>query len=124
MGFEFNRGSFQSRLALADRSVGDLVKDTVQPAPEKTLPWYLSRAKRGNFFLSLRVSESNNLVKQWLSNPQIVRRIKWIHQEDPSKNYEKVNIKSRYDGIVFIENTTSVRPTPNALEAASKREKF
>jgi len=124
MGFEFDRGSYQSRLALADRIPGDLVKDTVPTAPEKSLPWYLTRANKGNLFLNLRVSRQDSIVEQWLINPQIVRKISWIHQEDASQNFEKVSIKSRYDGILFIDSTTSVRPTPNALEAASKREKF
>ncbi len=124
MGFEFNHGSYQTRLAMIDKSVGDLSKDTVPPAPEKSLPWYLTRAKKGNFFLDLRVPEQNSVVEQWLTTPQIVRKIPWIHQDDESKNFEKINIKSRYDGILFIDQTTSVRPTPNALKAASKREKF
>lgn len=124
MGFKFNRGSYQSRLFLPDKTVGNLIKDTVITAPEKSLPWYLSRVKRGNLFLNLRVSEQNSIVEQWLTNPQIVRNIPWIHQEDASKNFEKVNVKSRYDGILFIDSTTSVRPTSNALEAASKKEKF
>jgi hypothetical protein len=78
----------------------------------------------GNFFLDLRTFKYNPVVEQWLNQPQVVRKIPWIHQDDASKNYENVNIKSRYDGILFIDSTNSVRPTKNALEAAYKGEKF
>jgi erythromycin esterase len=44
MGFEFNRGSYQSRLSMPDKSVRNLIKDTAPEAPEKSyLGIYLVR---------------------------------------------------------------------------------
>jgi erythromycin esterase-like protein len=59
------------------------------------------------------------MFKQWLNQPQMMRYFGWFNDDTSIK---KVDLKRRYDGIIFIEQTTATRPTKNALATVSKGE--
>jgi erythromycin esterase len=119
IGFTFNKGSYQSRTQLPDKSFGDLQVMTVSPAPKEYVDWYLSRTKKGNLFWNLRDPVRHPAVKQWLSEPQLFRSFGWLNF---AQDTLKANIKPTYDGIIFLENTSPTHPTPNALQSVMKRE--
>lgn len=124
LGFEFSQGSYQNRIVLPDNYLGDLIENTHPPVPAQSLPWYLSHTKKGNFLLNLRTTVFNTMVEKWLNQPKEVHNVQWFANET-SKNFaEMKNLKSMYDGILFIENTTRTRPTKNALETAAKKVGF
>jgi erythromycin esterase-like protein len=120
-GFEFNQGAFQSRTQLSDTLLGDLKEITLPPAPERSLPWYLSRANLGNLVLDLRASAGEPAIERWLQTPQIVHTANWVCTDGFQFNVE-MSIAREYDGIVFVERTTPTRPTANALKTAADRE--
>ncbi len=125
IGFEANEGTYQTRTWMPEELVlAGFREDTLAAAPERSLPWYLSQAKQGDLFLNLRAPIKNAAVEGWWNTPQITRDIAWVYQDDPSQFFLKVNLKSYYDGILFIEKTTRARPTKNALELASKKVGF
>ncbi len=119
MGFEFNEGSYQTRVRLPDKSLGDLKTNKVAPAPEGYVAWYLSRAMKGDLFLNLRSTVSNDLVQSWLDSPQIFQYFGWLNHD---VSIRKASPGIRYDGILFIESTTPTRPTSNALKTVSRGE--
>ncbi len=120
---EFNQGSFQTRLLLPDNILGDLKEVTVPPAPEGSLPWYLSRTNVGNLILNLRAPVDNPVVEQWLHSPHKVYLTGWVNSGESQDNYIKeLEVKRYYDGILFIDRTTATRPTANALKTATRRE--
>ncbi len=118
IAFEFNQGTYQSRLRFPG-TFGDLKEVNIAPAPKGYLAYYLSQAKRGSLFWNLRDSINNSLVQKWVSQPQIMRYFGWFNDDSPVK---KVDLKRRYDGIIFIEKTTATRPTKNALATVSRKE--
>lgn len=123
---EFHQGSCQSRTVRPDGYMGDLMEVTVGPAPAGSLPWHLSRADIENFMVSLRTPPENPVVKLWLDTPQNQHGIGWGYV-DPSaatEDYEEVTIGRQYDGIVFVERSTPVRPTETALATVARRGDF
>ncbi|MFC0776417.1 erythromycin esterase family protein [Terrimonas alba] len=118
IAFEFNQGSYQSRLRSPGR-FGDLKEATVTAAPKGYLAYYLSQAKKGNLFWNLRDSADNPTFKQWLRQPQKMRFFGWFNDD---KSTMKVDLKSRYDGIIFIERATATRPTKSALATVARGE--
>ena len=119
IGFEFNKGSYQSRTLSSDKILGDLKTNTVNSAPVGYMAWYLSRTMKGNSIINLRTPASNVRVKDWLDSPQTFRRFSWISHVTSE---QQVIPSVRYDGILFIENTTASRPTSNALKTVSRGE--
>ncbi len=118
VAFEFNQGSYQTRLR-SPGGFGNLKVATVEAAPKGYLAYYLSQTKKGNLFWNLRDSTNGPMVKQWLGQPQKMRFFGWFNDDTSTK---KVELKNRFDGIIFIERTTSTRPTKNALVTVSKGE--
>lgn len=102
----------------------DFREDKLAEAPERSLPWYLSRAKLGDLFLNLRTSITNPIVERWWQTPQLTRDVSWTYQGDPSQFFRKTNVKTHYDGILFIKKTSRARPTKNALKLASQGKGF
>lgn len=117
IGFEFNEGTYQSRILSPDKLLRDLKTNVVAPAPKGYMAWYLSQARKGNLFLNLRAIQSNHPLELWLDLPQIFRRFSWISNVISE---QKASPGIRYDGILFIETATATRPTPNALMTVSR----
>ncbi len=125
VGFETYQGSYQTRTWVPEELVlADFRVDTLAPAPEKSLPWYLFHARQGDLFLNMRTPMTDNTVAQWWNTPQKTRDVAWIYQNDPAQFFLEVNLKQYYDGLLFIEETTRARPTRNALELASRKAGF
>jgi erythromycin esterase len=111
-GLEFNEGSFQHRLWLADNSLGNLGESSLPPAPTGSFPWFMSRANVGNAILNLRTEVADPVVNRWLQAPQQMHVVGWVYPGGDALQF--VNAWT-YDGIVFIGKTTSTRPTANAM---------
>ena len=127
LSLEFNEGSFQTRILLPGKVLGDLKVVTVPPAPVGSLPSYLSRTNIGDLILNLRAPVENPVVEQWLHSPQKVYWVGWVYPEESQDFILALAVKAvkrEYDGILFINKTTATRPTKNALVTVSKREGF
>ena len=120
VGFEFNKGAYQSRNFSSDTS-GNLEAIEVSSAPKGYVSWYLSQAVNGNGWLDLRYSKTDGFVRHWLKAPQIFRSFSW--RNDPV-SLQKTIPAIIYDGILFVEHTKPTVPNPNAVRTVSRGERF
>ncbi len=119
IGFECYEGTFQTRVLLPDGYWGELKVDTILPV-QKSMGWYLRRTGKKNLFLDLRNAVSNAAIDKWLETPIRFSRGNWGHR-NASENFETQKIKGLYDGILFVQRSTPVNPTKNALERSKGR---
>ena len=117
LGFSFNQGAFQARELAPDVTIGALKEFTVGAAKEGSVEWYLNRAGIKNFILDLRNTSKPEAVEQWLTTPHPMRSI-GLGFSHSSDDFERVNLKQTYDGLVFIESTTRARPNPTGMRDA------
>jgi erythromycin esterase len=99
-GFEFNQGSFHTRRALPEGVFGDLQVVTLSPAPESSLPWYLSQVCEGALMVNLRESVVDPVVERWLHAPQVVSDAGWGYDEGSTNRAQwNVTRKVRRDHL-------------------------
>lgn len=117
---EFNQGSFNTRLFLPEKVLGDLKLVTAAPAVEGALSWYLARLKQDALILNLRASAGSPAVEQWLATPHKFHQIGWVYDE--AENYHlDTKIIDYFDGIIFVDSITPTQPTVNALKTIADR---
>jgi len=123
---EFGEGSFQYRQPEPDGTLSDLTTDTIGPPQDGTIPWHLKRTGVGNTLIDLRPPSGDPAVREWLDTPQPAHGIGWAHPTPPSVDgaYENVTLGVSFDGILFVERSTPVRPTATALGHAARGEQF
>ena len=119
LGLECYQGSFQSRELLPDQSWGDLKVDTIHSTPT-SINWYFAQIGKPYLFVDLRQASANPLVSKWLDTPSNFGEGNWIHRS-VNENFEIKTLKGIYDGTFFIQRSTSVHPTKNALERSKSR---
>ena len=119
-GFEFNQGAFQTRLVLPDKRRGDLKEVTLPPSSPGTRAWYFAQINKDVLILDLRMPVDNPVVEYWLNSPQTVYQAGWAFNESLEYTVD-VNMVKAYDGIIFIDITTTSRPNPNALKTVANR---
>jgi erythromycin esterase len=113
-GLQCNEGTYQSRLKDPSGRFTDFKLDTILPV-EQSFGWYLARTGKGNIFIDLRHAPEDSLVEHWLNKKIITVNGSWPYKRS-SENHESVILKGKYDGIVFIENSTPTHLTKNALK--------
>lgn len=118
LAFHAKQGTFQTRVLLPDGFWGELKADTISSVP-KSLEWYLSEAGLKDAFFHLRTTVPNAIVQKWLKVPIRINTGHWVYR-GTSLNHESKILKGLYDGIVYIERSTPVRPTKNATSRSSK----
>jgi hypothetical protein len=61
-------------------------------------------------------------MQQWLATLRTMHSVGWIHVDDQADSYELSPV-DKYDGVVYVERTTSARPSANAVRdlAAGER---
>jgi erythromycin esterase len=112
------KGTFQTRILLPDKYWGALKIDTIPPF-EKSINWYLSSTNKKQLFIDFRSSSSDPLVEKWLEASQKFSYGYWVFR-GASATYGDIIMKGHYDGILFIDQSTPVHPTRNALARSSK----
>jgi erythromycin esterase len=120
LSLECNEGTFQTRVMLPDGYWAELKPDTLLPAAPLTLSWYLSQAVKNNAFINLRSPSSNSVIEKWLATPVNTTTGVYVFR-GASQNYETRTLKGYYDGIVFIQHSTPVHPTKNALTRSARK---
>ena len=119
LGLESNRGEYLCReWAQRGRTLGDLEVGTIFPASQGWLPWQLARVGQ-QFILDLRGSAAVGDSHPWLDLTHTMFCAGWANS-DPTLTTQVV-LKSQYDGILFIENTSATTPTGNAIETVARR---
>jgi erythromycin esterase len=123
---EFGEGSYQYRRPEPDGTLHSLGTDTVGPPREGSIPWQLDRIGAGNALIDLRTPPPDPAVRDWLTSPQPAHGIGWAHVTPPSVEgeFEDVTPGASFDGVLYVERSTPVRPTATALARAARREPF
>ena len=119
LGLECYQGNFQARELLPDKSWGDLKVDTIHSTP-KSINWYLAQMGKPYQFVDLRQASPNPIVSKWLDTPNDFGEGNWIHRS-ANENFEIKKLKGLYDGTLFIQLSTPVHPTNNALARSKGR---
>jgi erythromycin esterase len=119
IGLQCYEGTFQTREVLADGFWGDLKTDTI-PLVQKSLGWYFNRTDEKNLFLNLNNIVSNPVVDKWLETPISFVDGHWMYRS-ANENFETRKIKDLYNAILFIDSSTPVHPTKNALARSKER---
>jgi erythromycin esterase len=105
-GFGFNQGSLQAW----DRGGSAVVEHTVGPAPQGSVSATLAAVGIALFVVDLRRAPATGPIGIWLSSPHPERTIgSGINSGDTPGEIVPRDV---YDAIVFVEQTTSARPTP------------
>jgi erythromycin esterase len=119
LGLECYEGTFQAREKLPDNSRGDLKIDTLHAVPKST-NWLFAQIGEPYLFVDLRQASSNPIVSKWLDTPSSFAAGYWIHR-NANENFETRKLKGLYDGILFVQRSTPVHPTKNALARSNGR---
>jgi erythromycin esterase len=120
VGTAFYRGAYQTRVMRPNQPAGDLQAVVAPPAPAKSLPWSLFRARVGNLFLDLRAAAADPVARAWVGSPLVTQGSSWATQ-NPLGRHRTIRFGEQFDGIIFIETTTPTRPTPNARKNVANR---
>jgi erythromycin esterase len=118
LGLQCYEGTFQARELLPDNSWGDLKIDTLLGVP-KSINWHFAQTGEPYSFVDLRQASSNPIVSKWLDTPSSFAEGNWMHI-NPNENATRT-LKGLCDGIFFVQRSTPVHPTKNALARSKGR---
>lgn len=116
-GFGFSHGSFNAIEYGESRKNKGLQKFIVKPAKKESIDWYFAQTKIPVFILNLRDDNIPQYMTDLLSKPHDKREfgsVAWrtaLH-----RSYFKLALKSTYDGIIFINETSHTNPTPTGIK--------
>jgi len=120
---EFGAGSFRVRMLDPDNFLSTYREITSPAAPERSVPWYLTRSGKGSLLLDFREPSTRKAIADWIEKPQTMHSTPWGFSAD-NKGYDHRNLSESYDGFFFIERIRPARPTPNGEVAARDRLRF
>lgn len=113
-GFAFYQGSVRAW----DRGGSAVVEHTVRPAPQGSVSATLAAVGIPLFLIDLRRAPASGPIATWLSSPHPERTIgSGINSGDTPAEIVPRDV---YDAIVFVEQTTSARPTPTGRRPRSE----
>ena len=109
------QGSYLTQLPNAEPIwAGDLLNDTIK-SEGKTMTWYLHSTGLEAFIIDLKTIQSNVEALKWIQTPQRYTGGGWLYNGKGSISDAYVK-KDSWDGILFIDQTTPVKPTKNLIE--------
>ena len=120
-GFAFNQGSFQAQVA--GQGTPRVREFTLGAAPQRTVDWYLARTGIASHIVDLRRLQKDETLSQWLP---ATHRMHWVgaifsDQWGESQWTQPVVLSRDFDGLIFIEKTTSARPTPTGRRTGTPK---
>lgn len=111
------QGAYRSqKFNMAIPLSGELMADSIS-TKEKTINGYLHNTDEETFFVDLRKSNINPLMKSWMKTRQKMVRGAWrFNGKGSIKEYK---LYGHYEGILFIDQSTPTHPTENAKKRAN-----
>jgi erythromycin esterase len=122
IALEFGDGGVHTRRRDPDGHSGAPVALGVPSPPKGSLPWLLSSTSLRSLMVDLRRLDHDPQFGQWLSASQTEHAVGWTY--DPSSLYHEGDIGAQYDAVAFVDHVTPTHPTPNALQAFARRERY
>jgi erythromycin esterase len=113
IGFEFNRGTFQSRDSTPSQTPGFMRSFTLDSIPG-SFAAALARTGIPMFLLDLRRLPGPGVVHDWFFAPQVFKSIDSVYaNEKDIQRWFKVPV--HFDAVIFFENTTRTHPNLSSL---------
>ena len=113
IGFEFNRGTFQSRDSTQSQTPFLLRSFTLKSIPG-SFAATLARTGIPMFFLDLRRLPGTGVIYDWFYAPRIFKSIDSVFaNEKDIRHWFKVPVY--FDAVIFFEDTTRAQPNPSSL---------
>ncbi len=112
LGLECYEGTCQTRETQPDNYWGDLKIDTLH-TDLKTTNWLFAQIGKPYLFVDLRQAWLNPIVSKRLGTNSSFAAAYWGHRNE-KENFETRSLRV-YDGVFFIQRSTPVHPTKNAL---------
>ena len=107
-GSAFNQGSFQ-----AFEPGKGLHSFTVPAAPAGSFDSILASSHLPLAMIDFRSLPAGSALAKWLSEPRVTRDISAVyHDSNANDVLVKRAIRDRYDGVIFVNQTTAARPIP------------
>jgi erythromycin esterase len=123
IGFEFNEGQYLTRVLEDGKRHGELKVASAPAAPDHSLASVLSHLGRGNVIVDLRDPAPGQDVEAWLASPHVVHDGWWGYL-DPAQSHVAVPLRPYFDAVVFVNQTSPTRPTPNGATAGHTGARF
>lgn len=120
LGLFFNQGAYLSR---SFPPAGDFKITNKPPAAAGSLEWFLARAELPRFFLDLRAASRTPAIDTWLRTSRDAYGGTWAFA-DPLTLKGVSKVGERYDGLLFVNESTPTHPTPHALKTVERKESF
>jgi erythromycin esterase len=118
LGLYCYEGIFQTRELLKDSSWGRLRADTI-PAVENSINGYLNRTGKEKFYIDFRGTSPDPIVAKWWAAPHQQASGGWKFSGAKDNIHDEI-LQDKYDGILFIRQSSPTRPTKNALDRCEK----
>lgn len=109
ISFQCYTGSFQSMVLNSDKSFSPLKVDSIS-IKKKSIDWYFSSTGYDKLFVDLQPAHQNIDMNTWMKTPQKKVQSGWPYRGKGAIK-SKVVLKDRYDGVLFIEESTPTHPT-------------
>lgn len=108
IGFDFNKGSFQAR----DKKTFELKSFVVPDAKKGSSGDFFSKLGIKAFFIDIeKAVKVNSIAKDFFTTNITQRSVGGTFSMDhEEQSYLKARLYSYYDGLIFINNTTSTTP--------------
>jgi erythromycin esterase-like protein len=123
IGFEFYEGQYLTRVLEDGKRPGELKVASAPAAPDHSLGSVLSQLGRGNVIVDLRDPAPGQDVEAWLAAPHVVHDGWWPYL-DPAHSHVAVPLRPYFDAVVFVNQTSPTRPTPNGATAGHTGARF
>lgn len=112
LGFSFNQGSFQAIEAKPKDPKNVMpVPCTINPAQVESIDWYLAETRAKTFVVDLRSAANNRILSGWIDVPHPMRAIGAVYDAGNERSILLSTVlKKSFDGLFFVDTTTSARP--------------
>ena len=112
IGFEFNRGTFQSRDSIP--LLTPIRSFTLDSIPG-SFAAAMARTGIPMFLLDLRRIPGQGVVHDWLFAPQVFKSIDSVYANVKEDIQHWLKVPVHFDAVIFFENTTRAQPNPTSL---------
>ncbi|SHI97604.1 erythromycin esterase family protein [Aquimarina spongiae] len=124
IGFSTYQGSFQAMNYLPrEKKYTGVIPFQIPPALEGSLDWYFAQSKNDIFFIDLNESNSSSpAIKNFLNKKleMYYAGASWSKDYTHASKQRIVPVKT-FDGMIFIQETSSANLTPNGKKEVMRR---
>lgn len=111
LGIIFNKGCFRAYELDSLGKYSEIKDFIVSPAKNRSFEWYFSQANQQVCILDFKIASLNSCLKEFLDESILTRQFGAGQRPDMLENaYQPNRFNEEYNGVIFINETTSSRP--------------